>query len=126
MRKHFNIVVQKEEKETMAIINISSQSNNIQEYQPYSFPSNINNRLSKLYFDLTLSEDQWKNSTFHSFVHQIFLSTSQILQCSRFKEFFNLMQYHCNDYTDKIIIYNTIKTYVTRFLCPLDVTAFMV
>lgn len=57
LRKHFNIIVEEEEREVM---DISSESNISQEFQPFSFVEN-NNKLPKFWFDLSLSKEQWKS-----------------------------------------------------------------
>lgn len=56
MRKHFNITVEEEEREVM---DISSENNISQEFQSFSFVEN--NKLPKFWFDLSLSEEQWKS-----------------------------------------------------------------
>lgn len=41
-------------------INITNESVS-KEFQPFNIAENVNNKLPKLYFDLILSDEQWKS-----------------------------------------------------------------
>lgn len=59
LKKHFNIPF---EKVVIDSINIINESYVSEEFQPFDIAENVNNKLPKLYFDLILSDEQWKST----------------------------------------------------------------
>ena len=64
LKKHFQIPMEEEEVEDEAMmdsIDVSIVSNTSQDFVPHNNANRIYNKLLPLYFDMTLSQEQWKS-----------------------------------------------------------------
>ncbi|CAH1110397.1 unnamed protein product [Psylliodes chrysocephalus] len=59
LEKYFNITAEEKDEEEEIEEMDSNLSDFSQEFQPYDLVENINNKLPKFWFDLTLADDQW-------------------------------------------------------------------
>lgn len=59
VKKHFNIPFQ--EENVIDSINTTSEGDVTEEFETHNVTKNITSKLPNIYFDLTLSDDQWKS-----------------------------------------------------------------